>query len=93
MSIDKKHPMYGINPKTRLRQSLGGVLTTSQIAFVEELFEISADDALEKAAGLHENIDPSCDHERQKGDPGAGAMGAVIEYRDSIRVLKPKVSE
>lgn len=43
---------------------------------------------IEEAARLHEQIDPSCDHERQNGDPGAGAMGAVIEYRDAIRNLK-----
>lgn len=48
------------------------------------------DEALEEAARLHENIDPACDHERQKGHPGAGAMGAVIRYRDAIRALKDK---
>ena len=42
---------------------------------------------LEDAAMLHESIDNSCDHERQRGDPGAGAMAAVIEYRDKIRRL------
>ena len=43
--------------------------------------------AYERAAMLYENIDPACDHERQNGDPGAGAMGAIIEYRDKIRAL------
>lgn len=44
----------------------------------------------ERAARLHEDIDPACDHERQHGTPGAGAMGAVIRYRDAIRALKDK---
>lgn len=38
--------------------------------------------AWEKAAALHEDIDPRCDHD---GGPGAGAMGAVIRYRDELR--------
>ena len=41
--------------------------------------------ATERAASLHESVDPASDHERQSGSPGAGAMGAVIEYRDLIR--------
>jgi len=44
--------------------------------------------ALEKAAMLHQDINPASDEERRNGDPGAGAMGAVIEYRDKIRKLK-----
>lgn len=51
------------------------------------------DDALEEAARLHENIYPACEHERQKGDLGAGAMGAVIAYRDAIRALKERGDE
>ena len=39
------------------------------------------------AGNLHEQINPASDLERFNGDPGAGAMGAVIEYRDSIRAL------
>lgn len=53
-----------------------------------EMLERARDEALEDAARLHENINPACDHERVRGDPGAGAMGAVIEYRDAIRALK-----
>lgn len=41
--------------------------------------------ATERAAMLHESIDPACDHERTEGHPGAGAMAAVIAYRDAIR--------
>lgn len=37
------------------------------------------------AAYLHESVNPACDHERADRVPGAGAMGAVIEYRDLIR--------
>lgn len=41
--------------------------------------------ATERAGMLHENVDPACDHERTEGHPGAGAMAAVIAYRDAIR--------
>lgn len=41
----------------------------------------------ERCARLHENINPASDDERLAGHPGAGAMGAVIEYRDAIREL------
>jgi hypothetical protein len=34
---------------------------------------------------LHESVSPASDEERLHGSPGAGAMGAVIEYRDAIR--------
>lgn len=38
--------------------------------------------ATERAASLHESVRVNCDHEP---DAGAGAMGAVIQYRDMIR--------
>jgi hypothetical protein len=41
--------------------------------------------ATERAASLHESINPASDAERLNNAPGAGAMGAVIEYRDHIR--------
>ena len=41
--------------------------------------------ATERAATLHENVNPASDEERLNKVPGAGAMGAVIEYRDLIR--------
>lgn len=44
--------------------------------------------ALDDAAALHESVNPASDDERGHGVPGAGAMGAVIEYRDKIRALK-----
>lgn len=50
-------------------------------------------EALEKCARLHESINPASDDERIKGHPGAGAMGAVIEYRDAIRALKGSASD
>jgi len=39
----------------------------------------------ERCAQLHEQINPASDDERHHKVPGAGAMGAVIEYRDAIR--------
>lgn len=43
--------------------------------------------ATERAAMMHESVNPASDAERNNGDPGAGAMGAVIEYRDKIRAV------
>lgn len=41
--------------------------------------------ATERAASLHESVNPASDEERANNVPGAGAMGAVIQYRDLIR--------
>ena len=41
--------------------------------------------ATERAASLHESVDPASDEERALSAPGAGAMAAVVEYRDLIR--------
>ena len=41
--------------------------------------------ATKRAGDLHESINPASDQERHDGSPGAGAVGAVIEYRDLIR--------
>lgn len=48
-------------------------------------FEAGFRAATERAGNLHESINPASDQERHDGSPGAGAMGAVIEYRDAIR--------
>jgi len=48
-------------------------------------FEAGFKVATERAASLHEQINPASDQERHDKSPGAGAMGAVIEYRDRIR--------
>ena len=52
----------------------------------------AVEDALEEAAMLHEQIDCASDAERLADIPGAGAMGAVIEYRDAIRKLKDRLT-
>lgn len=39
----------------------------------------------EECARLHEQINPASDEERLDHVPGAGAMGAVLQYRDLIR--------
>lgn len=44
--------------------------------------------ATERAASLHESISPASDDERHHGRAGAGAMGAVLEYRDQIRSVR-----
>lgn len=48
-------------------------------------FMAGFDAATKRAGDLHESINPASDQERHDGAPGAGAMGAVIEYRDAIR--------
>jgi len=48
-------------------------------------FQVGFLAATERAADLHEQINPASDQERHDKSPGAGAMGAVIEYRDTIR--------
>lgn len=53
----------------------------AEMAFFRDL-------VLEEAASLHESVSPASDEERENGAPGAGAMGAVIEYRDKLRALK-----
>lgn len=45
-------------------------------------------DIHERFAGLHESVNPASDEERANNVPGAGAMGAVIEYRDLIRAQR-----
>lgn len=50
-----------------------------------EAFRVGFEAAKEASARLHENVDPASDDERLSNSPGAGAMGAVIEYRDKIR--------
>lgn len=57
-------------------------------AVLRAVASAARNDALEEAARLHESINPASDDERLKGSPGAGAMGAVIEYRDKIRALR-----
>jgi hypothetical protein len=49
------------------------------------LFVAGYASATQRAADLHEQIDSASDAERLEKLPGAGAMGAVIEYRDKIR--------
>jgi hypothetical protein len=49
------------------------------------VFEAGFRAATERAAGLHEQVDSASDAERLDRLPGAGAMGAVVEYRDKIR--------
>ena len=50
-----------------------------------EIHSVAA--AIEACAMLHESVNPANDDERLNNVPGAGAMGAVIEYRDKIRTL------
>lgn len=44
----------------------------------------AVDEALERAALLHDSIDPGCSCQPE----GCGAMRAIIQYRDAIRALK-----
>lgn len=68
------------------RQDVWGPVERVSLAVLDEI----RNGALEEAAQLHESINPASDHERDHHAPGAGAMGAVIEYRDKIRALKAR---
>ena len=46
----------------------------------------------ERCAMLHESVNPASDDERLHRVPGAGAMGAVLEYRDLIRSSEQRKS-
>mgnify|MGYP001567931827 CR=1 FL=1 len=50
---------------------------------------------VERCARLHESVNPASDEERLYNFRGAGAMGAVIEYRNGIRALSsdPRAKE
>lgn len=66
-----------VNPQEeRSRRALGSLWGAFMAGF---------NAATERAAALHEQINPASDDERHNKVPGAGAMGAVIEYRDRIR--------
>lgn len=66
-----------VNPEEeRKRRALGSLWAAFMSGFKV---------ATEAAALLHEQINPASDDERHNKVPGAGAMGAVIEYRDTIR--------
>lgn len=47
-------------------------------------------ETLEECARLSESVSPYCDHEPEIG---AGAMGAIIRYRDAIRGLAAQQTE
>lgn len=52
---------------------------------INELVQKTIRSERERCAMLHESVNPASDDERLHRVPGAGAMGAVIEYRDLIR--------
>jgi hypothetical protein len=55
-----------------------------QLGSLWAIFMAGWNAATERARSLHESVNPASDDERQSNTPGAGAMGAVIEYRDLI---------
>ena len=57
-------------------------------ALTEAIVDIAKwcrDSERERCAALHEQVNPASDDERLHRVPGAGAMGAVIQYRELIR--------
>lgn len=64
----------------------GRILKTDFDALIDLMARMAASER-ERCAQLHEQINPASDDERHHHCPGAGAMGAVIEYRDKIRAL------
>jgi hypothetical protein len=70
-------------------QSLEGRISQVDFDTIIRLYRSARDIATkqerERCAALHESINSASDDERFHGHPGAGAMGAIIEYRDLIR--------
>lgn len=66
----------------------GDVFKVAYEAELEEELRAVRDQALEDAASMYESVNPASDCERATHTPGADAMGAVIEFRDKIRMLK-----
>ncbi len=62
----------------------GRILKTDFEALLDLLGRVRSTER-EECARLHEQINPASDDERYHRVPGAGAMGAVLEYRDLIR--------
>lgn len=67
-----------------------GVFKVSYEEELEAELRVIRDQALEDAASLFESVNPASDEERAGKVPGAGAMGAVLEFRDLIRSRKGK---
>ncbi len=82
--IVDKHAL-GIASAMAVTQEAGSTEDVYKI-FYGSLVRI-ADLAFEEAARLHESVETWCDHESEQR-AGAGAMGADIRYRDTIRQLK-----
>ena len=62
----------------------GRILKADFDALMDLISRIRAHER-EECARLHEQINPASDDERYHSVPGAGAMGAVLQYRDLIR--------
>ncbi len=67
------------------KHSLHGACVVCVTFALQQADENAREEERERCAMLHESVDVACDHERQSKSPGAGAMGAVIAYRDLIR--------
>ena len=50
---------------------------------IEQAIREAVAEEREECALLHDSISPTCDHE--KPGTGAGAMRAIIQYRNAIR--------
>ena len=62
-----------------------GRITADDFEALINLLERMQKAERERCAYLYEQVNPASDLERANGDPGAGAMGAVLEFRDLIR--------
>lgn len=62
----------------------GRILKTDFEALLDLINRIRAHER-EECSRLYEEINPASDDERFHHVPGAGAMGAVLQYRDAIR--------
>lgn len=66
-------------------ETIEGRISQADFDTLVQIFRRVQAEERERCAMLHETVNPASDEERLNRVPGAGAMGAVIEYRDLIR--------
>lgn len=78
-------PTFGSGEGGILSERIEGRISEEDFNSLLGMMDGIRADERERCARLHESVDPASDDERHNKVPGAGAMGAVIEYRDLIR--------
>lgn len=77
-------PTYGAIDGV-LTERIEGRISAADFEWMIDLVARLRGTEAEACAALFESVNPASDTERHNGDPGAGAMGAILEFRDLIR--------